>query len=110
MIFQSVFERFKFINKYLIHHLFLFFSSVSDRETWDTPYRWREAKTESRDSDYEKCSEDDLVNMDYQRDPEEPMTELPESDKNEEKQLAEEKKYQKTLHVDRNVIRSVSNK
>lgn len=89
-------------------NLFLFSSSVSDRESWDMPYRWREAKSDSRDSDYEKCSEDDLVNIDYQRDPEEPMIELPECDKNEEKQLLGEKKYQKTLHVENKIIRTVS--
>lgn len=94
--------------KILYQSRFRFSSNISDRESWDTPYRWRDAKEESRDSDFEKYSEDDLVNLEYQRDPEEPMLELPETDKFEEKHLLEEKEYSKSFSVERTKIYSVS--
>lgn len=56
--------------------------SVSDRECWDTAYRWRDVKADES-SDNKCTTEDDIVHMEYQRDPEEPIKELPETQEDE---------------------------
>lgn len=59
--------------------IYFFYRSVSDKESWDTPYRWRDVKEDcSKDDDYGKHSQDNFTNLEFHRDPDEPIPELPE--------------------------------
>lgn len=65
--------------------------SIPEKESWDTPYRWRDAKSDFRDStDHQagKHRDNAFVNLKYHRDPDEPMSVLPEA-KDDEKKLCE---------------------